>query len=50
VEFRVRLLCFLKEIEKIIQRLHNQHVLIIECVELAAIPSDHRKQLDYVVA
>ena len=34
----------------ILQRLHNRHVLIIECVELAVVPSNHCKQLDYVVA
>ena len=50
VGFRVRLIWLLEELEKILQRLHNQHALIIECVKLAAVPSNDRKQLDYVVA
>ena len=36
----------MNEIEKVLQRLYNRHILIIEGVELAAIPSNDGKQLD----
>jgi len=48
MELRVYLLCFMNEIEKVLQRLYNRHILIIEGVELAAIPSNDGKQLDLV--
>ena len=38
----------MNEIEKVLQRLYNRHILIIEGVELAAIPSNDGKQLDLV--